>query len=95
MIIICAKITSAIFNRKLFLAILCRKTIMPIKAPKLPPKKVKSNNINSEILLLCCLAKYLSRPKRKNISIVNIIKNIGMMILFVANILYHILLNSA
>lgn len=70
MIIICTIITIPILTRKLFLAILCRKTIMPSKAPKLPPKKVKSNKVISDILRLCCLANNLSAPYTKNVTVV-------------------------
>ncbi len=53
------------FILKEVLEILCRKVNMAKSEPKLPPKKEINKSVNSEILLLFCLAFSLSKPKSK------------------------------
>lgn len=58
---ICTIIISPTFHKKLILEILCLKIIIAKTAPTDPPKNVRVNNIDSEILLLCSFALYLSK----------------------------------
>ncbi len=60
---ICIKIIIPNFHRKLFFDTLCLKIIMAKIAPTVPPKNVRINKENSEILLLCWTAFHLSTPK--------------------------------
>jgi len=60
---ICNRIIPKNFHKKLLLEILCLNMSIAEIAPIVPPKKVRINKLNSEILLLCLVAFHLSNEK--------------------------------
>lgn len=61
--------TKKIFSRKLCFDVLWLKTIIPKIDPMVPPKKVSTNKLFSEILFWCFLALRLSMPKIARVTI--------------------------